>query len=390
MQKKYRPCWGSRCRRSRAARRTYDCRPPARPESSPRSGARRTAEDPRPAALRALPGQGPERSLRHPAGRGNLSVLGPDHVPHSGAGRRGPRAPRSTPSSPLSETATAGHRRQPSLELGHHQAARAAQMDLLLSLRDPGHLQPLRRRLDGRRTRSAGLAKRLIGETGRKQNIAPHQLTLHADRGSSMTSQPVALLLADLGVTQTHSRPHVSDDNPFWESQFKTLKYRPEFPERFGSIQDARAFCQSFFPRYNAEHHHSGSRPAHARGAPRRTGRRGHRPTPGGPQPGFPKKSRTLRPGEPPTPGATCRGMDQPSARTGRERTAATRIYAGRCLKVIDKFRSPNSFAPLGLPTLTSPVCHPKISSSFVNFFHDPTRGSSVTRRNDLTRGRTP
>src|SRR5579885_3659615 len=105
---------------------------------------------------------------------------------------------------------------------------------------------------------SAGLAKRLIGETGRKQNIAPHQLTLHADRGSSMTSQPVALLLADPGVTQTHSRPHVSDDNPFWESQFKTLKYRPEFPERFGSIQDARAFCQSFFPWYNAEHHHSG------------------------------------------------------------------------------------------------------------------------------------
>src|SRR5579883_2718853 len=188
---------------------------------------------------------------------------------------------------------------------------------------------------------SAGLAKRLIGETGRKQNIAPHQLTLHADRGSSMTSQPVALLLADPGVTQTHSRPHVSDDNPFWESQFKTLKYRPEFPERFGSIQDARAFCQSFFPRYNAEHHHSGSRPAHARGAPRRTGRRGHRPTPGGPQPGFPKKSRTLRPGAPPTPGATCCGMDQPSARTGRERTAATRIYAGRCLKVIDKFRTP-------------------------------------------------
>jgi putative transposase len=105
---------------------------------------------------------------------------------------------------------------------------------------------------------SAELAKRLIGETCRKQNIAPDQLSIHADRGTSMTSKPVALLLADLGITKTHSRPHVSDDNPFSESQFKTLKYRPDFPERFGSIQDARAFCQDFFPWYNDEHHHTG------------------------------------------------------------------------------------------------------------------------------------
>jgi len=105
---------------------------------------------------------------------------------------------------------------------------------------------------------SAELAKRLIAETYRKQNIGPGQLTIHADRGTSMTSKPVALLLADLGVTKTHSRPHVSDDNPFSESQFKTLKYRPEFPDRFGSIQDARGFCQAFFPWYNAEHHHTG------------------------------------------------------------------------------------------------------------------------------------
>jgi len=105
---------------------------------------------------------------------------------------------------------------------------------------------------------SAELAKRLIAETCHKQQIAPDQLTLHADRGASMRSKPVALLLADLGVTKTHSRPHVSDDNPFSESHFKTLKYRPEFPDRFGSIQDARGFCQAFFPWYNAEHHHSG------------------------------------------------------------------------------------------------------------------------------------
>jgi len=105
---------------------------------------------------------------------------------------------------------------------------------------------------------SAALAKRLIGDTCRKQSIAPDQLTLHADRGSSMRSKPVAFLLADLGVTKSHSRPHVSDDNPFSESQFKTLKYRPEFPDRFGSIQDARSFGHYFFPWYNTEHHHSG------------------------------------------------------------------------------------------------------------------------------------
>jgi putative transposase len=102
------------------------------------------------------------------------------------------------------------------------------------------------------------LARQLIAETCTKQHIDPGQLTLHADRGSSMTSKQVALLLADLGVTKTHSRPHVSDDNPFSESQFKTLKYRPEFPDRFGSREHARSFCQQFFPWYNTEHHHSG------------------------------------------------------------------------------------------------------------------------------------
>jgi len=105
---------------------------------------------------------------------------------------------------------------------------------------------------------TAELAKRLIADTCRKQGIVAGDLTIHADRGTSMTSKPVALLLADLGVTKTHSRPHVSDDNPYSESQFKTLKYRPEFPERFGSIEDARAFCQQFFPWYNQEHRHSG------------------------------------------------------------------------------------------------------------------------------------
>jgi putative transposase len=105
---------------------------------------------------------------------------------------------------------------------------------------------------------SAVLAQRLILETCEKQRIDRDRLTLHADRGSSMKSKPVALLLADLGVTKTHSRPHISDDNPYSEAQFKTLKYRPDFPERFGCIEDARVFCQSFFPWYNTEHRHSG------------------------------------------------------------------------------------------------------------------------------------
>jgi putative transposase len=105
---------------------------------------------------------------------------------------------------------------------------------------------------------SAVLAERLIAETCTKQGIKPGQLTLHADRGSSMRSKPVALLLADLGVAQTHSRPHVSNDNPFSEAQFKTLKYWPAFPERFGALEDARTFGQGFFSWYNHDHHHSG------------------------------------------------------------------------------------------------------------------------------------
>ena len=105
---------------------------------------------------------------------------------------------------------------------------------------------------------SATLAQRLIEETCTRQGIVPGQLTVHADRGSSMIAKPVALLLADLGVTKTHSRPHVSNDNPFSEAQFKTLKYRPDFPERFGSLQDARAFSVDFFRWYNTEHHHTG------------------------------------------------------------------------------------------------------------------------------------
>ena len=104
---------------------------------------------------------------------------------------------------------------------------------------------------------SAELAEQLIAETVARHNIAPGTLTLHADRGASMRSKPVAALLVDLDIAKSHSRPHVSDDNPYSESQFKTMKYRPDFPARFGSIADARAHCQRFFAWYNTEHRHS-------------------------------------------------------------------------------------------------------------------------------------
>ena len=105
---------------------------------------------------------------------------------------------------------------------------------------------------------NAELAKQFIEEAIGKHQVPAGQLTIHADRGRVMRSKPVTFLMADLGVTKSHSRPYVSDDNPYSESQFRTMKYRPEFPDRFGCIQDSRAFCQQFFHWYNEEHRHSG------------------------------------------------------------------------------------------------------------------------------------
>jgi len=105
---------------------------------------------------------------------------------------------------------------------------------------------------------SAVLAKQLIQESCEKQRVQPDELTIHSDRGKPMTSKTVAQLYADLGITKSLNRPYVSNDNPFSESQFKTVKYHPSFPELFGSIQDARAFGRAFFPWYNDEHRHSG------------------------------------------------------------------------------------------------------------------------------------
>jgi putative transposase len=108
------------------------------------------------------------------------------------------------------------------------------------------------------RAERAQLAERLLADTITNQRVDRGQLTIHADRGASMASKPVAFLLADLGVTKSHSRPRCSNDNPYSEAQFKTLKYRPEFPDRFGSYEDALAVCRRFFGWYNHEHRHSG------------------------------------------------------------------------------------------------------------------------------------
>jgi len=104
----------------------------------------------------------------------------------------------------------------------------------------------------------ADLAEQLIADSVARHDVERGMLTLHADRGAAMRSKPVAALLVDLDITKSHSRPHVSDDNPYSESQFKTMKYRPDFPARFGCIEDARRHCQKFFAWYNTEHRHSG------------------------------------------------------------------------------------------------------------------------------------
>jgi putative transposase len=108
------------------------------------------------------------------------------------------------------------------------------------------------------RAERAELSKRLISESIAKQGVAKDQLTIHSDRGSPMIAKGVAHLLADLGVTKSLSRPHVSNDNPYSESQFRTFKYRPDFPDRFGSYEDGHAHCSRFFSWYNDDHRHSG------------------------------------------------------------------------------------------------------------------------------------
>lgn len=105
---------------------------------------------------------------------------------------------------------------------------------------------------------SAAIARALIAQAADEQHILPGTLTVHADRGSAMIAKPLAFLLADLGISQTHTRPYTSSDNPYSEAQFRTLKYRPGFPAQFSLLEEARSFCREFFPWYNEEHRHSG------------------------------------------------------------------------------------------------------------------------------------
>jgi transposase InsO family protein len=186
---------------------------------------------------------------------------------------------------------------------------------------------------------SATLAEKLIRATCARQGIAPGELTLHADRGSSMTSKPVAFLLADLGVTKTHSRPQCLRrqsvlGKPVQDPQVPArvpgpLRFHPGRPRLLPGL----LFLVQ--PRPPPQRH----RPAHPRDASLRPGRPDHRPTSGRPQPGLPTKSRTLRPGpsQATRPAHIC--LDQSAARAGGERRGATLIYAGTCLKVVDKFR---------------------------------------------------
>ena len=105
---------------------------------------------------------------------------------------------------------------------------------------------------------SAALSSELITAACTNQGVSKEQLTIHADRGGPMIAKPITLLMSDLGVTKSHSRPRVPDDNPYSEAQFRTLKYCPTYPERFGSLHDARQWCQQFFTWYNQQHHHTG------------------------------------------------------------------------------------------------------------------------------------
>ena len=173
--------------------------------------------------------------------------------------RAGSGTPGAAHPSRVQEARVDGHGAEPGVVLGYHAAARAEEVELLLPLRHHGHLQPLRRVgwMVADRENSA-LAGRLIQQSCLKHGVQPRVLTLHSDRGAPMTSQCTAQLLADLGVTRSLSRPQVSDDNPFSEAQFKTLKYHPSFPGRFGDQGQAKTFCRSFFRWYNAEHRHGG------------------------------------------------------------------------------------------------------------------------------------
>jgi hypothetical protein len=185
---------------------------------------------------------------------------------------------------------------------------------------------------------SAELATRLIEATVLQHNVPPGQLNIHADRGRVMLSKPVAFLMSDLGVTKTHSRPYVSDDNPYSESQFRTLKYRPDFPDRFGCLPDARAFCQQFFAWYQRRTSPLWARTAHScHGALRP---RSQRPgsTPDRSRRGLLGSPRAFRASATYYAPATIGGLDQ-QARQAKDRTGKSLNSLAGCLKIVDTRR---------------------------------------------------
>src|SRR5512133_2180406 len=243
--------------------------PPAQPASAPTGALRAQAAAARPESWRAPAGPGrapqravlrpgPGRGLRHPARRGRLPRLDLHDVPAAarpgGGGER--RRQATHPATVKPELVADAPNRVWSWDITKLLGPAKWTYFYLYTILDIFSRYAVGWMVAHHE--SAALAERLIAETLAKQGIGRDQLAIHADRGTSMASKLVAQLLADLGVTKSHSRPHVSNDNPYSEAQFKTLKYRPAFPDHFGSIQDARVFCQDFFAWYNVEHHHSG------------------------------------------------------------------------------------------------------------------------------------
>ena len=201
----------------------------------------------------------PEETWATLLDEGTLPVLGADDVPDPGRQPRR-RAGAARPADPSRLRQARAARRAPerAVVLGRLEAEGPGEVDVVLPVRDPRRVQPLRRRLDGAVPRDR--ADRQGADRAGDRAAADHPQGADAARRSRRAerSKPVAFLLADLGITKTHSRPYTSSDNPYSESNFKTLKYRPEFPERFDDIEHARAHCRQFFHWYNQAHRHSG------------------------------------------------------------------------------------------------------------------------------------
>ena len=186
-------------------------------------------------------------------------------------------------------------------------------------------------------TESAALFKPLFEDAVAKHGVLSGQLTLHADRGPSMKAKATALLLADLGVTKSHSRPYTSNDNPFSESLFKTCKYQPRFPQRFGSIQDAKAFCRSFFRVVQRRTPPSRNRPDDPEPGPLRTGRRNLRRPKTDPRNRLPRQPQPLREKHPLAAPKTNRRLDQSAPNQARNPSLNSQP---RRLIVVDTFRA--------------------------------------------------